>query len=212
MGPIREITLDQLLAPRATWTPGTQPRLSEKDFDHLSAMCRQMAAYYPHQEMASETVQGYLHEFEGLAVRYGAEGLESACRVLRSKAGQKFFPHPSEVAEQIEQQVEANKEVLARKMQDLRAQGEREEDIETFWNEVLPDRMERYGWTEEEALRRFPSFKGTKPVQNTAAKPNVVTMPKQVCKQSTAAILKGKRDSSDRVLSHPIKRPERENQ
>lgn len=165
--------LDRLLAPNSTLELGKRRRLSEKMFDHLSVMCRQMAVFYPHQEMCAETVRGYLSEFEKLAVEHGIVRLEDAFQALRSKPGQRFFPHPSEVAEEIEQQIETERQERDDALKIERTKRERQADVDAFWNEILPDRMERFGWTQDEGLRRFPSFKGTKP--STGCK--VVAMP-----------------------------------
>jgi hypothetical protein len=152
-------------------------------------MCRQMAAFYPHQEMCAETVEGYMLEFERMAVKQGIHRLEGAFLALRSKPGQKFFPHPTEVAEEIEEQIEAEQEERRNQLLDDRAKRERQADIETFWNDILPDRMQRFGWTEEEVLRRFPSFRHTKPATLPAARAescNVVTMPARDRKSAAA--------------------------
>ncbi len=162
MESIKGTNLARLLGSNGASTTGTARRLTAEQFEHLSALCRQMAAFYPHQELAAETVRGFLDEFEGLAAKHGIDQLERAFRALRSKPGQRFFPHPSEVAEQIEEQIEAARETRAAQAQSSRAAHERQADIDNFWNEFLPDRIARFGWTEEEGLRRFPSMRGTK--------------------------------------------------
>jgi hypothetical protein len=64
-----------------------------------------MQAYYPHQEFNRDTVEGYSFDLERLAVKYGIDRLEWVLRDLRIKPGQKFFPHPSEVSEALEEMV-----------------------------------------------------------------------------------------------------------
>jgi hypothetical protein len=51
----------------------------------------------------------------------------------------------------------------ARRKQQEQLAAERQKEIEFFWNQIVPDRMERFGWTEAELLDRFPTYKGTKP-------------------------------------------------
>jgi hypothetical protein len=68
-----------------------------------------MQAYYPHQEFAGDTVKGYLFDLERLAVIYGLDRLQTVLLNIRIKPGQKFFPHPSEVSEALEDLVKKEK-------------------------------------------------------------------------------------------------------
>jgi hypothetical protein len=178
--------VDQLLALKEKLVNGTQRRLTSEQFETLSLLCRQMAAFYPHQELSPDTVQGYMSEFERIAVKHGIDHLQSAFMALRSKPGQRFFPHPSEVREEIEDAIHIEREQGERTRQESRADRERRVAIREFWTEIVPDRMERFGWSEEEALQRFPSFRGTKPGQSHAQKPNVVSMPMRDGKRAAA--------------------------
>lgn len=47
-------------------------------------------------------MEEYLADFEKLALKYSVLKIEQALDSLRIKAGQKFFPKPDEVAEEIE--------------------------------------------------------------------------------------------------------------
>jgi hypothetical protein len=76
--------------------------LSAKEAREVAMLMGQMIAYYPHQEMGEETVQGYKHDLTRLAANYGLTTLKAALLNLRIRPGQKFFPHPSEVAEELE--------------------------------------------------------------------------------------------------------------
>lgn len=70
-----------------------------------------------------------------------------------------------------------------------RAARERAERIAFFWSDMVPDRLERFGWTEAECLRRFPEFKGTKPDALTGAhgeRQNVIAMPPRDRKSAAA--------------------------
>ncbi len=66
-----------------------------------------MAAHYPHQELGEMTADVYREAFRELAQRHGVATLEQAFAALRLKPGQKFFPHPTEVAEELEAMKEA---------------------------------------------------------------------------------------------------------
>ena len=77
-------------------------RLSSSESIALTSMVGQMIAYYPHQEMAAETVAGYMHDLTRLAVKHGLPAVKTALAALRLRPGQKFFPHPSEVSEELE--------------------------------------------------------------------------------------------------------------
>lgn len=81
---------------------GTERQLSDVEFETLAVLCRQMQAYYPHQEFADDTIQGYMFDFERLAVIHGIGRLRAAFLNIRIMPGRKFFPHPVDVAEEIE--------------------------------------------------------------------------------------------------------------
>lgn len=79
--------------------PGTQ-QLTRESLVHLGTLLRQMSAAFPHQEYSEETAEVFLMSFEDLALKYGLKSLEWALRGFLTK--QKFFPHPAEVAEELE--------------------------------------------------------------------------------------------------------------
>jgi hypothetical protein len=79
--------------------PGTQ-QLSRDSLVQLGTLLRQMSAAFPHQEYDGETTAIFLMTFEDLALKYGLSNLEIALRVFLTR--QKFFPHPAEVAEELE--------------------------------------------------------------------------------------------------------------
>jgi hypothetical protein len=92
----------QLVESSARLTRGTESHLSELQLAMLSQLCRQMQAYYPHQEFAEETIQGYQFDLERLMAIYGFDRMRTVLLRLRIRPGQKFFPHPSEVSEGLE--------------------------------------------------------------------------------------------------------------
>jgi hypothetical protein len=163
MRPIGEIKLGPLVESNALTITGRERVLSDSELQHLVSLCRQMQAYYPHQEFARETVDGYLFDFERLAVMHGLDRLEQAFLNLRVRRGQKFFPHPTEVAEEIEATMDADR---AARESEIRAR-KRQREIAEFWKQA-PDWMELTGNGEAELLRRFPSFRGTKPTEQPA--------------------------------------------
>ena len=80
----------------------SEKRLSDEQVLHLLTLLEQTAARYPHQDLAP-AMEGYLHDFEALALKYGMEPVHQALMELRIKPRQRFFPQPSEVAEVIEE-------------------------------------------------------------------------------------------------------------
>ena len=126
----------------------------------MVTLCQQMQSYYPHQEFARETIDSFLFDLERLAVTYGLDRLQQAFLNIRLRRGQKFFPHPTEVLDEIEANVEADQHAKAMEQQ----LSGRQKEIADFWR-TAPEWMEITGYTEEQMIERFPSFKGTKPGQ-----------------------------------------------
>jgi len=87
--------------------PGTQ-QLSRDSVIQLGAMLRQMSAAFPHQEYDAETTRIFLLTFEDLATEYGMKNLETALRSFLTR--QKFFPHPSEVREVLDEMAKKKKQ------------------------------------------------------------------------------------------------------
>lgn len=86
----------------ATQLARSERRLNSADGALLTVLLEQTAARYPHQDLAP-AMQGYLHDFEKLALRYTLKRVMAALEELRIRPGQRFFPQPSEVAEVIEE-------------------------------------------------------------------------------------------------------------
>jgi hypothetical protein len=142
MEPIKQISRAVLLVASNELTPARQTTsLVDKELDHFQNLCRQMLAYYPSQEFAPETIDGYFLELERLAVKHGLSRLERAFVELRGKPGQRFFPHPTEVAEAIELQIKTERDARESTAQTKREARERAERIEFFWTKFVPDRM-----------------------------------------------------------------------
>lgn len=77
-------------------------QLDGVELDHFLILMEQMWAYYPHQEFSPETVDGYQFDMERLAVRFGLTSVKAVLLDLRLRVGQKFFPHPVQVLEELE--------------------------------------------------------------------------------------------------------------
>lgn len=75
--------------------------LTVESLRQLGLMLQQMSAAFPHQEVPPETAEVFYMTFEDLAIQYGMKSLETALRSFLTR--QKFFPHPSEVAEVLEE-------------------------------------------------------------------------------------------------------------
>jgi hypothetical protein len=101
MEPIRDIAVRPPNAPSAISKHGTE-RLSDAEFAELNLLCRQMQAYYPNQEFDDQTIEGYQFDIERLAAQFGLGRMRQVLLDIRIRPGQKFFPHPSEIAEELE--------------------------------------------------------------------------------------------------------------
>jgi hypothetical protein len=154
MEQIDRVSLMNVLTP--TSAP-LQKRLPAAESVELAVLLAQMADRYPAQDLR-DSMEGYLWDFERLALKYSLPKVQAALAALRIRPGQRFFPRPDEVAEEIEAQVEAE---MRREEMRRRARRRRRE-VEEFWC-WAPGWMEMTGNSEEELLRRFPSFRGTKP-------------------------------------------------
>jgi hypothetical protein len=80
--------------------------LSGEDLSILLVEMDSLARRYPSQDQ-EESIESYLTDFEQLALKYSLRKVQQALQALRIRAGQKFFPRPDEVAQEIEDQREA---------------------------------------------------------------------------------------------------------
>lgn len=154
MEQIDRVSLMNVLVP--TNAP-LQRRLPDAESLGLGVLLAQMADRYPAQDLR-DSMEGYLWDFEQLALKYSLVQIQTALAALRIQPGQRFFPRPDEVAEKIEAQIG-----LEGRQKEVERQAQRRQwEVEDFWR-VAPEWMEMTGNSEEELLRRFPSFRGTKP-------------------------------------------------
>lgn len=93
--------------------PGTR-QLTRDSLLQLGTVLKQMSGAFPHQEYDVETTKIFLLTFEDLALEYSVTMLETSLRGFISR--QKFFPHPSEVREVLEDMA---KKAKAKKLQGL---------------------------------------------------------------------------------------------
>lgn len=98
----------QALAHSALTEPAAslQKSLSSEDSTALLAMLDSLTRRYPSVDLA-ESMEDYEKDFAALAVEHGLPRVMAAVERLRIRPGQKFFPRPDEVADEIEAQREA---------------------------------------------------------------------------------------------------------
>jgi hypothetical protein len=130
--------------------------LPDAESVELGVLLAQMADRYPSQDLR-DSMEGYLWDFEQLALKYSLPKVQAALAALRIQPGQRFFPRPDEVAGEIEAQVDLDR----RRNEAQRQAQRRRREVEEFWR-WAPEWMEVTGNSEEELLRRFPSYRGTK--------------------------------------------------
>jgi len=153
---MEQISLAQLNSALTPTAAPSQRQLKPSDMQILSQAVAQMADRYPSQDL-SGSLEGYLWDFQRLALKYSLPRVIAALAELRIKPGQKFFPRPDEVAAQIEAGQEARRATAERNSQARR----RAAEIEAFWA-WAPEWMADTGNSEEELLQRWPSMRGTK--------------------------------------------------
>jgi len=100
----------QLVGSKGLSTLGRELRLSDEQAEKLTTLCRQMQAYYPHQEFLEETIEGYQFDLERLSVLYGLDRVRTVLLNMRIEPGRKWFPHPSDVSEALEELMKKERE------------------------------------------------------------------------------------------------------
>jgi hypothetical protein len=169
MQSIKEIKLAQLVESNALSITGTHRSLSAAELEHFGNLCRQMQAYYPHQEFARETVDGYMFDLERIAITHGIDRLEQAFLNVRLRREQKFFPHPTEVLEEIERVMNSER----RDRMEKAAERQSANDEADFWawvdrrledadtagmsEQQFLDSVKQPGWTGRKARTNLPS-------------------------------------------------------
>ena len=144
----------------------SQRLLSVSDGQTLTALILQMADRYPSQDL-TDSLEGYLWDFQQLALRYSLPKVTAALAELRLRPGQSFFPRPDEVAGEIERQ----QDVRNRAADVARQAQRRADDIAWFWK-IAMERLEEYGefryngvaYRSVDEVSQAPgSYRGTKP-------------------------------------------------
>lgn len=100
---MERISKAQLSSALTRTLPPSTKHLPDAELSELGTLAVQMAQRYPHQNL-TDTLEGYLEDFEALAVKYSLRSVKEALRTLRIHPEQKFFPRPDEVAAEIERQ------------------------------------------------------------------------------------------------------------
>ena len=129
------MSLDSVLA-----TTLEQPakRLSDSDLAHLGLLVVQMVKRYPSQDLA-DSIEGYLFDFQQLALKYSLRRVEEALAVLRIKPSQSFFPRPDEVAEEIDRRLETESVRHRRKREEAERAQRNHERWEWFDGRIAID-------------------------------------------------------------------------
>ena len=81
----------------------SERRLSAAESLALTVLLDQMSPAYPHQQLTEETAEVWREAIERLAVKYGVPRVRTVLANFLVTPGQKFFPHPSEIAEALEE-------------------------------------------------------------------------------------------------------------
>jgi hypothetical protein len=105
--------MERLLAPgerldSAAISKHSKPQLAQAEIMRLDELMLRTVAYYPNQEMAAETFTEFRLELQNLAALHGVKAVEDGVQGMRLKS--RFFPHPTDVAEQIEARLAIERE------------------------------------------------------------------------------------------------------
>jgi hypothetical protein len=143
--------------------------LSNEELSELALLTAQMVQRYPSQD-TEVSVEGYLVDFEQLALKHSLTAVKNALGQLRIKPGQQFFPRPDEVATEIEAAQEVARHLSSRQ----RTQALLRQCDADFWEWVdcrLQD-PDIAGMTEQEFLNtiRRPGYTGMKARQSAGNK------------------------------------------
>lgn len=104
---LEKLNLALLNSALTTTSEQSQRRLTDEESLDLTMLVAETAKRYPSQDL-TDSVGVIMQDLEQLALKYSLPRVRKALEALRIKAGQKFFPRPDEVAEEIEEQRERN--------------------------------------------------------------------------------------------------------
>lgn len=153
---MEQITRALLSSALTTICEPSQRQLPDAECQVLWLLVTQMATRYPSQDL-TDSIEGIAHDLEQLCLKYSLRKVQRALEALRIKPGQRFFPRPDEVAEEIEAERERDNYRA-----DIQLNAElRKAEIAKFWVWVK-ERVEYFDETEESLLERWPSYRGTK--------------------------------------------------
>jgi hypothetical protein len=159
-----QVSLQTLTGALQKTTERLRPQLPDDSVAQLAILLDQMQCRYPHQDLA-DSMEGYLQDYEQLALKTSLEAVEEALEEWRITPGAKFFPRPDEIAAAI-----GSRESRRIREAEASSRAERRQaQVDEFWR-LLPEWIAITGQSEEEILARWPSYKGTKPRDRDGAK------------------------------------------
>ena len=144
MTEISRIDQAQLQSVLTTGAGCSQESLSSADSSILLALMNGMLRRWPAQDQEA-AVEEYFKDFERLSLKYSLQKVRSAIQSLRVRAGQRFFPRPDEVADEIELRAE-------QRQQDLR-----QREIGSYSRQV-DEWIAKYNSPEEVAWRKEQGY------------------------------------------------------
>jgi hypothetical protein len=100
---LEKITKAQLVSASKPTGKSLQKSLSNVDSTRLLALLNRTANRYPNQDL-TDAMPEFEEDLRKLIQKYSLLKVEMAVDALRIKAGQKFFPTPDVIAEEIEAQ------------------------------------------------------------------------------------------------------------
>lgn len=123
--------------------------LSDGEFSELAVLTAQMVQRYPSQD-TEVSLEGYLTDFEQLALKHSLAHVKQALMELRIRPNQQFFPRPDEVAAEIDRQREAKAHEVSRK--EMQAVTERYDADFWGWVDSRMQDPDTAGMTEQQFL------------------------------------------------------------
>jgi hypothetical protein len=103
MGDLTHVTAGQQLDELSADSSLSVRPLKKAEITQFEAMMAGMIAYYPHQEIPEPTLKQFRAEFRLMAAQHGIALLRQALLDTRRQPGRRFYPHPNEVSEVLEE-------------------------------------------------------------------------------------------------------------
>lgn len=119
MGELTQVTAGRQLEESSAGSSLSVRPLKKAEITQFDSMMAGMIAYYPHQELPESTLKQYRAELRLMATQHGIDLLREALLSARRQPGRKFFPHPSEVSEILEEMATKAKAEAVKKLPNL---------------------------------------------------------------------------------------------